>query len=65
MLTKWSRLTVRAQSQVKAAFIYWNEGGYYKTFEDWAKAHAFYVTKQGDLDRRYNHCEPAFMAEGE
>lgn len=33
------------------------------TDEEWLTLHAFYFTKQGALDERYHHCEPAYMVE--
>lgn len=33
--------------------------------EQWLKEHAFYVTKNGNLDNRFDHCEPAFMVQEE
>jgi hypothetical protein len=29
----------------------------------WLADHAFYVNKDGTLSERYNHCEPAYMAD--
>lgn len=34
-----------------------------QTDEQWLNDHAFYVTKRGDLDRRYRYCEPAYIAD--
>lgn len=33
------------------------------TDADWLASHAFYVNKDGTLDSRRNHCEPAYMAD--
>lgn len=33
------------------------------TDAEWIADHAFYVKKDGSLDARYGHCEPAFLAE--
>lgn len=30
--------------------------------EQWLNDHAFYITKRGELDCRYKHCEPAYLA---
>lgn len=30
----------------------------------WLESRAFHVRLDGKLDKRYNHCEPAFLAEG-
>ena len=32
-----------------------------QTDEQWLAEHAFYTRKDGKLDRRYNHCVPAYM----
>jgi hypothetical protein len=34
------------------------------TDEEWLESHAFHVTREGRLDRRYRHCEPSYMAAG-
>lgn len=79
-LVKGRDLTPDQVSQVKRAFIYrlTVENGYPKrnptgasvpavTDAQWIDDHAFYITKEGKLSRARgeNHCEPAFMAEGD
>lgn len=35
------------------------------TDAEWLASHAFYVTISGELAKRPNYCEPAFMAQTE
>lgn len=35
------------------------------TDAEWLRAHAFYVTRRGQLDARRSHCEPAIIADAE
>jgi len=74
-----THLTPAQQAEVKRAYIYrWtiensNRERAYRglnpptlpptTDEQWLADHAFYVTNTGQLSRRHNHCEPAFMAD--
>jgi hypothetical protein len=65
MLATWNELTQATQKEVRRRFVHWRYDPTSTTFEDWAYKHAFYVCKDGQLDNRYCHCEPSFMAEGD
>ena len=66
MLVRYNALTRRAKAQVKARYVYRHiaigEGRAYASDVEWLQDHAFYVRKDGELDNRYHHCEPACMA---
>lgn len=76
MLITGDKLLPKTRQQVLAAYLYrlTTENGYPKnnpcgatvpaiSDEEWLRTHAFYVTRNGRLDRRYNRCEPAFLAD--
>jgi hypothetical protein len=64
MLVKFENLTHKTKCQVAAQYVNWiHAQAHYGNFQNWAKDHAFYIRKDGKLDERHRHCEPAFMAD--
>lgn len=68
-LIKGKDLSKNQRSQILSRYIYRHlaigEGKYYKTEQDWLFDHAFYFKQNGQLDERYNHCEPHYITEAE
>lgn len=66
-LVKGSQLSERQIREVKAAYVHRFDvigiGRIYQNDEEWIKAHAFYIRKDGSLASRPKHCEPVFMAD--
>lgn len=75
MLIRGDQLNLQARREVLTAYVnrFTKENKHNHprlhessiTDEEWLKRNAFYVTNSGRLDKRYNHCEPAFMIDEE
>lgn len=63
MLVTGDRLSDATRADVLRRYVHRRMDTTYKTDAEWLAAHAFYVTRAGNLDFRYQHCEPRFMAE--
>ena len=63
MITKWNNLKQATKDDVRRRYVNWKYDKTVSTFEEWAVKHAFHVTKKGNLDNRYNHAEPYYLAD--
>jgi len=61
-LKKWDQLTSSQKSEIQSAFVHWHYDKTSPTFEDWAKKHAFYITKRGRLAVVPKYAEPHYLA---
>jgi hypothetical protein len=62
-LVRGTDLTDSLRREVLSRYVNRHHDTTSKTDSDWLAKKAFYVTKDGRLDNRYHHCEPAFMAD--
>lgn len=63
-LIKGDALSSDLRRQVLARYVMRHHSAIWQNSDEvWLAQHAFYVTKDGRLDERYRHCEPAYLAD--
>ena len=62
-LVKGDHLNPATRRAVLARYVYRRLDTTSKSDDAWLKAHAFYVKRNGELDARYKHCEPHYLAD--
>lgn len=62
-LVRGERLSASQRREVLNRYVHRHLDPTLKDDDAWLKSHAFWIRKDGHLDERFRHCEPACLAD--